>query len=206
MPGALGVGVSDAVGIQDRMGQLAGIRLDIGCGRNKQEGWFGIDFQSLPGVDLVWDLTRFPWPLPDQCAIIAQASHVVEHIPPFAPDARLLGLIRLLLDKGAISPDEVASHIGRVDSTPMFVGFMNEVWRVMKPGGQFVIVAPHGRSDGFIQDPTHINMLNETTFVYFMKEHPFWQFYQPKPWRLVGNLLHYDPTANIEVVLEKDDE
>ena len=32
--------------------------LDLGCGRNKLQGAFGVDFVELPGVDFVWDLNK----------------------------------------------------------------------------------------------------------------------------------------------------
>lgn len=32
--------------------------LDLGCGRNKAAGAFGVDFVKLPGVDFVWDLNK----------------------------------------------------------------------------------------------------------------------------------------------------
>lgn len=38
--------------------------LDVGCGKAKREGAFGIDQFSLAGVDLVCDLNQ-PWPLED---------------------------------------------------------------------------------------------------------------------------------------------
>ena len=106
-------------------------------------------------------------------------------------------------------PDEsvlvaMASHV--VEHIPPhnfgFVKFMNEVWRVLKPSGEFAIVCPHGRSDGFLQDPTHCNMLNENTFLYFVQDHPLFSFYHPSPW--VVKYIAFDPTANIEVVLVKD--
>jgi len=62
----------------------SGIRLDIGCGKNKQNGFIGIDYRGLPGVDIVHDLEKFPWPLPDRSVLVAVASHVVEHINPHA--------------------------------------------------------------------------------------------------------------------------
>lgn len=58
------------------------IRLDLGCGPNKQPGCFGVDARALPGVDLVWDLEEFPWPLPDNCARAVFMSHFWEHISP----------------------------------------------------------------------------------------------------------------------------
>lgn len=65
--------------IEDR----SGIRLDIGCGANKQgPDWVGMDIRPLPGVDIVHDMESIPWPLPDECVLSAVASHVVEHINP----------------------------------------------------------------------------------------------------------------------------
>lgn len=84
-----------------------------------------------------------------------------------------------------------------------FVNFMNEVWRVMRVGGEFAIVVPHGSSQGFIQDPTHCNPCNEATWDYFCPERPsmLWTIYQPKPWHV--KLLTGNPSANMEVVLVK---
>ena len=33
--------------------------LDLGCGSNKYPNSYGVDFQQLPGVDMVWDLNEF---------------------------------------------------------------------------------------------------------------------------------------------------
>lgn len=167
----LGVTVQDGIYVADRLPrQAVGIRLDIGCGAGKQTGWFGIDMQPLPGVDCVHDLESYPWPLPDECALVAMASHVVEHINP---------------------------------AQGGFLRFMDEVWRLLKPGGEFAIVTPHGWSAGYLQDPTHCNPCNENTWVYFDPEHPsdFYRFYQPKPWSI--KFLAWDYAANIEVVLVK---
>lgn len=151
----------------------AGIRLDIGCGANKQPGFVGIDVRPLPGVDIVHNLESYPWPLPDSCVLTACSSHLVEHIQP---------------------------HGG------IFIGFMNEAWRVMRDGGEFAIVCPHGSSQGFLQDPTHCNPCNETTWAYFDPEESatgglLWRIYRPFPWKI--KYLSWSPAANIEVVLVK---
>ncbi len=190
----------------------SGIRLDIGCGGNKQHGFVGMDVRDLPGVDIVHDVTMFPWPLPDESVLTAIASHLLEHIPPFQADPKLLGLIRLLIDKGLISPTEVMEYVGIYNTGPMFIAFMDEAWRVLKVGGEFAIAVPHGRSDGFLQDPSHCNAINEARWAYF---DPFvlanpadpntqgllWSIYKPKPWRIKH--LTWSPDANIEVVLVK---
>jgi hypothetical protein len=40
--------------------EKSGIRLDIGCGANKQENFVGIDYRDLPGVDIVHNVLKFP--------------------------------------------------------------------------------------------------------------------------------------------------
>lgn len=59
-------------------------------------------------------------------------------------------------------PDEsvlcaVASHLVEhiMPARFGFINFMNEVWRVLKVGGEFAIATPHGYSPGYLQDPTH---------------------------------------------------
>lgn len=184
----------------------SGIRLDIGCGGAKQPNFVGMDVRDLPGVDIVHDVTMFPWPLPDESVLTAIASHLLEHIPPFQADPKLLGLIRLLVNKGIIGANDIDSYIGDYDATPMFIKFMDEVWRVLKVGGEFAIAVPHGRSDGFLQDPSHCNAINEARWAYFDPFEPntqglLWNIYRPKPWRIKH--LTWSPDANIEVVLVK---
>lgn len=68
--------------IKELIKEKSGIRLDIGCGENKQTGFVGMDIRKMPGVDIVQNLEKFPWSLPDECVTVAIASHVVEHINP----------------------------------------------------------------------------------------------------------------------------
>lgn len=44
--------------------KLKNVKLDIGCGGNKQEGFIGMDKRELPGVDIIHDLEVFPWCIP----------------------------------------------------------------------------------------------------------------------------------------------
>ena len=39
--------------------------LDVGCGRAKHAGSVGIDWVPGPGVDIVYDLNKIPWPIED---------------------------------------------------------------------------------------------------------------------------------------------
>lgn len=192
--------------IDQLLKQESGIRLDVGCGAAKQPGFVGIDLRPLEGVDIVHDVTKFPWPLPDGCALMAMCSHLVEHLPPQSPDPRLTGLIQLLIDNKLIPESQVTEYIGDYSPSPVFMRFMDEVWRVLKVGGTFAIACPHGASPGFLQDPTHVNAINETTFAYFAPSEPYahgllWRIYKPKPWRIQN--LTWSPAGNIEVILVK---
>lgn len=184
-----------------------GVKIDIGCGENKQPGFIGIDYEAFRGVDIVHNLLKFPWPLPDKCANLLVASHVLEHIPPFPPDQRVNDLIRLLLKKKIVNAKEIAEYVGEVSTEPTFMRFMDEAWRILKPGGQFMIAVPYATSRGFAQDPTHINMINEVTWIYFDPLHEqdpgavLYSFYKPKPWKVLANAWTID--GNLEVVLEK---
>lgn len=185
------------------------IKLDIGAGQNKQKGFIGIDYEAFPGVDIVHDVEVFPWPLPDACVDIATTSHLLEHLNPHSGDVRIYNLIRLLLDKKIITLEETDKYIGELNPGPRFMRFMDEVWRVLKPGAQFASVFPYAGSPGFWQDPTHINGINNMTFWYFDPEEPhvgasLYAFYKPKPWKIVRQLGGQG--GNLEVILEKREE
>lgn len=55
------------------------MKLDIACGANKQPGFTGIDLMAIPGVDIVHDLERFPWPIHAESVTEAVCLHYVEH-------------------------------------------------------------------------------------------------------------------------------
>lgn len=195
--------------IEKLLAEKSGIRLDIGCGQNKNPGFIGMDYEAYPGVDIVHNVEVFPWPLPDACAEIAVTSHLLEHLNPHSGDPRIYNLIRLLLDKKIISEKDIKDYVGEINPGPRFMRFMNEVWRVLKPGAQFASVFPYAGSPGFWQDPTHINGINNMTFWYFDPEEPhvgksLYSFYKPKPWKILQTLGQKG--GNLEVILEKREE
>ena len=96
----------------------------------------------------------------------------------------------------------------------VFIAVMDEIWRVLQPGARFSFVVPHASSHGYQQDPTHCNMINETTMHYF-DPHPdpkiigaqsycknFYHYYRPKPWKIISQVMD-EEFGNLEVVLEK---
>lgn len=56
------------------------LKLDLGCGLRKQEGYKGVDLYA-PGADFKVDLFKFPLPWKDNTVDEIWCSHFVEHIP-----------------------------------------------------------------------------------------------------------------------------
>lgn len=56
------------------------MKLDIGCGPNKKEGFTGMDQYALPGVDVVHDARVTPWPFEDGSVEEVHCSHFLEHL------------------------------------------------------------------------------------------------------------------------------
>lgn len=55
------------------------MKLDLGCGKRKQEGFIGVDAIAFEGVDVVHDL-RQSWPWEDGTVEQVFSSHFVEHL------------------------------------------------------------------------------------------------------------------------------
>ena len=127
------------------------LKLDLGCGQAKQEGFTGVDIAPLEGVDVVCDLFTFPWPFEDDSVDEVFCSHFVEHVP---------------------------DHIA----------FMNELYRIMKPGAQVRFVHPYLWNDRCFQDPTHRQFISEHRWYYFAKD-----------WREINKLEHYGITCDFGV-------
>ena len=64
------------------------LRLNVGCGRDIQQGWVNIDLAALPGVDIVFDLEacgHTQLPIEDNSVAEIRLSHVIEHIDNALP-------------------------------------------------------------------------------------------------------------------------
>lgn len=152
------------------------MKLDIACGNHKQgPDWTGMDIQKIPGVDIIHDLNKHPWPIKDESVEKAVAWHIIEHIPPV-----------VVTEQG---------------TRFTFIEFMNECWRILKPGAEIDIECPYAGSVVFFHDPTHCNDITEITFEYFDPDFQRYQVFQPKPWKI--KYRHWTIDGNVNVVLEK---
>ncbi len=55
-------------------------KVDFGCGTSKRKGFIGVDVLPLPGVDIVHDLNKFPYPFKDDEIDFAWMDQVLEHV------------------------------------------------------------------------------------------------------------------------------
>jgi len=62
--------------------------------------------------------------------------------------------------------NQVLEHITR----EKFIEFMNDLFRVMIPGGKTMHCVPHWQSPYAWGDPTHYNVFTEATFQYFCQD------------------------------------
>jgi SAM-dependent methyltransferase len=112
----------------------SGLRLDLGCGYVKPEGFIGLDNLVGEGAqivddanapDVLLDLNRSPLPFPDNSCAEVRSSHFLEH-----------------------------SNLDHV---------INESYRVLKPDGLFMFAVPYANSaEGLF--PGHAIFLTEKWF------------------------------------------
>jgi SAM-dependent methyltransferase len=125
--------------------------LDLGCGlepRNpfQAEHTHGVDIRGKDETHIVAsDLFNQPIPYGDDFFSYVTAFDFIEHVP------------RTVCEQ---------------DRTRFpFVELMDEIWRVLKPGGIFLSYTPAFPSQQVFQDPTHVNTISEHTFPLYFCHH-----------------------------------
>ena len=76
------------------------IKIDLGCGPNKKEGFVGLDKIEFPGVDHNYDIGKEVWPFADGAVEEAYSSHFVEHLTAVERVHFCNELYRVLIDGG----------------------------------------------------------------------------------------------------------
>lgn len=118
-------------------------------------------------------------------------AHNLEKFPYPLPDGKCITATAI----------HVLEHINPAGG--IFIKMMDEIWRIMKVGGEFGFEVPYAGSHGYFQDPTHINPINQSTLYYFDPEHEsnLWSIYKPKPWQIKEMTFHQE--GNLRAVLIK---
>lgn len=79
------------------------LKLNIGCGMKKLEGFVNIDSQSYLNPDLCFDIAKDRWPFKDSTVDAAIASHILEHLTTEQLFATLKELHRVCKDGAEIA-------------------------------------------------------------------------------------------------------
>lgn len=56
------------------------MKLNMGCGHNRRDGFVNVDSAPACAPDVVWDLEQTPWPWPDNSADEVEFIHSLEHL------------------------------------------------------------------------------------------------------------------------------
>jgi SAM-dependent methyltransferase len=135
--------------------------LDLGCGKFPRNPYArgalcGVDIRPLQASDTfdyrIANLSLHPIPWEDGSFGSVSAFDFIEHVP------------RVLVDRqgGTRFP---------------FIDLMNEVWRVLAPGGLFYALTPAYPHAVAFTDPTHVNIITAKTHEYFCGEAPMGRMY-----------------------------
>lgn len=124
--------------------------LDLGCGpipRNPygRDELFGVDLSGSAEAGPIRraNLALQPIPFESNCFESVSAYDFLEHVPRLLPTA-----------------DGLSTRFP-------FIELMDEIWRVLKPGGMLYASTPIYPGAAAFQDPTHVNIMTVDTHRYF---------------------------------------
>lgn len=130
------------------------VHVDLGCGNLPRNP---LDAERVIGVDVS---STPPY------KVISQSLEYVQVFPGLA-----LPFESNQID--SVSAFDFLEHIPRSDRTPKgdfsnpFIEIMNEIYRILKPGGLFISLTPCFPSPAAFTDPTHVNFISDTSHLYF---------------------------------------
>lgn len=140
---------------------LPDTHLDLGCGdhpRNPYERGtlYGVDIRmpdrAVAYEHRVANLVLEPIPFADSSLGSVSAFDYLEHVPRLFPD-------------------------GQGGTRFPFVQLMDEIWRVLAPGGRLYALTPaYPHPEAFV-DPTHVNIITDESHTYFCGESPLGRMY-----------------------------
>ena len=132
------------------------VQVDLGCGFRKN-GNIGIDLTTEgTQADLSCRLGFEPIPLEDEVADAVLCRDFLEHIPKAYYSERVQALRYPIID------------------------LMNEIWRILKPGGAFTSFTPCYPAVEVHRDPTHLSVWTLESMPYFCGKYPVAKIYGVK--------------------------
>lgn len=78
------------------------MRINLGAGAEPAPGYVCVDILDLPNIDVVHDLSKFPWPFKDEEAEEIKAIDLLEHLPPSKTIAFIEECWRILTPGGKL--------------------------------------------------------------------------------------------------------
>lgn len=119
--------------------------IDLGGATGCPPGYSSVDLRD---ADIICDI-RYGLPLPDNSVGCVRAYDFLEHIPTCR--------------------DSTCNHGADGVSPKCAIGLMNEIYRVLAPGGWLVSRTPSTDGRGAFQDPTHVSFWNLNSFWYYTR-------------------------------------
>lgn len=161
------------------------IKLDLGCGKNKREGFLGVDSIKFDTVDFQANLAGKHWNFDRSVKEINGVELVEKEAVQGVP------VMYWTLPDNSVDEAHCSHFIEHLEAQER-IWFVNELHRVLKPGAFITLIVPDWASDRAYGDMTH-------------KWPPvsgFWFFYLNRDWRLgvegqfPGNAPHDDISYN----------
>jgi SAM-dependent methyltransferase len=154
----------------------APLMLDLGCGPTPRAGFVGLDRIAFPGT-YACDLSARRWVIADPSALGAGRYRHVDEFPELKASGLADGYV---LADGCVE-EAHSSHFLEHLTAVERVRWVNELYRVLKPGGKCTLIVPHWASCRAYGDPTH----------QWPPVSEFWFHYLDRPWR-EGQAPHSD--------------
>ena len=165
------------------------MRIDIGCGQNKQPGYIGIDVAG--DADIIHDLDVYPWPFEDNSIDVVFCSHYLEHskeITKFMDEC-----YRIMKPEAQMTIISPYYSSVRAMQDPFHINFISEM--------TFLYYNKKWREDNKLD---HYKIKKNTNFNYSYGYafHPNWQTRSEEARNFA--LIHYiNVVTDIQVVMTK---
>lgn len=124
------------------------MRISLGAGTEIEKGWTHVDLLDLPGIDVVHNLMQFPYPFKDESADEIKAKDLIEHLDHYV-------------------------HSEGNRGRPTIITFIEECYRILKPGGTLWIQTPRFDAEFLWIDPTHVRGFHERSMEFFDPDQDF---------------------------------